>query len=300
MVRRKRTRPDPARTRDGTCANARTKARPARAGDAEFSMSDRSDSIILRVDAGVAILTLNRPAVLNAFDAPMAEAFLARIEDIAARTDIRAILIRGEGRGFCAGGDLAQFTGGGDPEAAIEAIIQPLHAGLRLLDSLEQPTVACLHGAVAGAGFSLALACDLAIAAENAKFTLAYARIGATPDGSGTFHLPRLLGMRKAKELALLAETIDAAEALRLNLVTRVVPMETLEAEAVALAGRLAAGPTQAYGRIKNLLAASGGNTLGGQLEAERQAFRASTHTDDFREGVTAFLQKRAAKFTGR
>jgi len=262
-------------------------------------MSNPSDPTILTVDAGVAVLRLNRPAVLNAFDAAMAEAFLTRIEDIAARDDVRAILIKGEGRGFCAGGDVAQFTGGGDPEAAIEAIIQPLHAGLRLLDSLKQPSVACLHGAVAGAGFSLALACDLAIAAENAKFTLAYARIGATPDGSGTFHLPRLVGMRKAKELALLAETIEAAEALRLGLVNRVVPADTVEAEAMALARRLAAGPTQAYGRIKSLLAASGGNTLAEQLEAERQAFRASTHTADFREGVTAFLEKRPAKFTG-
>jgi 2-(1,2-epoxy-1,2-dihydrophenyl)acetyl-CoA isomerase len=263
-------------------------------------MSNPSDPIILTVDVGVAVLRLNRPAVLNAFDAPMAEAFLARIEDIAARDDVRAILIKGEGRGFCAGGDVAQFTGGGDPEAAIEAIIQPLHAGLRLLDSLKQPSVACLHGAVAGAGFSLALACDLAIAAENAKFTLAYARIGATPDGSGTFHLPRLVGMRKAKELALLAETIEAAEVLRLGLVNWVVPADTVEAEAMALARRLANGPTQAYGRIKSLLAASGGNTLAEQLEAERQAFRASTHTADFREGVTAFLEKRIASFTGR
>jgi 2-(1,2-epoxy-1,2-dihydrophenyl)acetyl-CoA isomerase len=263
-------------------------------------MSNPSDPIILTVDTGVAVLRLNRPTVLNAFDAAMAEAFLARIEDIAARDNVRAILIKGEGRGFCAGGDVAEFTGGGDPEAAIEAIIQPLHAGLRILDSLKQPSVACLHGAVAGAGFSLALACDLAIAAENAKFTLAYARIGATPDGSGTFHLPRLVGMRKAKELALLAETIDAAEALRLGLINRVVPADTVEAEAMALARRLANGPTQAYGRIKSLLAASGGNTLAEQLEAERQAFRASTHTADFREGVAAFLEKRPASFTGR
>ena len=263
-------------------------------------MSNPSDPIILTVDTGIAVLRLNRPAVLNAFDAAMAEAFLACIEDIAARDDVRAILIKGEGRGFCAGGDVAQFTGGGDPEASIEAIIQPLHAGLRLLDSLKQPSVACLHGAVAGAGFSLALACDLAIAAENAKFTLAYARIGATPDGSGTFHLPRLVGMRKAKELALLADTIDAAEALRLGLVNRVAPADTVEAEAMALARRLAAGPTQAYGRIKSLLAASGGNTLAEQLEAEHQAFRASTHTADFREGVAAFLEKRPASFTGR
>ncbi|WP_439498726.1 enoyl-CoA hydratase/isomerase family protein [Bosea sp. (in: a-proteobacteria)] len=257
-------------------------------------------SVLLTVEAGVALLTLNRPEVLNAFDAAMAESFLARIEEIAARDDVRAILIRGEGRGFCAGGDVSQFTRGGDPGAAIEAIIQPLHAGLRRLDALKQPSVACLHGAVAGAGFSLALACDLAVAAENAKFTLAYARIGATPDGSGTWHLPRLVGLRKAKELALLAETIDAAEALRLGLVNRVVPADAVADEAQQLARRLAAGPTQAYGRIKALLGASGGNTLAEQLEAERDAFHGSTRTEDFREGVSAFLKKRPATFTGR
>ena len=263
-------------------------------------MTDPSSSILLAVDSGVAVLTLNRPDVLNAFDAAMAETFLARIEEIAARRDVRAILLKGAGRGFCAGGDVSQFTAGGDPEAAIEAIIRPLHAGLKRLDELPQPAIACLHGAVAGAGFSLALACDLAIAAENAKFTLAYARIGATPDGSGTYHLPRIVGMKKAKELALLAETIDAGEALRLGLINRTVPAEILDAEGMALARRLAAGPTQAYGRIKALLGASLSNTLSAQLDAERDAFHASTRTADFSEGVSAFLEKRPTRFTGQ
>lgn len=257
-------------------------------------------SILLTVDSGVAILTLNRPEVLNAFDAAMAETFLARTGEIAARDDVHAILIKGAGRGFCAGGDVSQFTKGGDPAAAIRAIIDPLHAGLRLLDSLKQPSIACLHGAVAGAGFSLALACDLAIAAENAKFTLAYARIGATPDGSGTYHLVRAIGMKKAKELALLADTIDAAEALRLGLVNRVVAADMLEAAAMEPARRLAAGPTEAYGRIKNLLGASGDNTLAQQLDAERDAFLAAAATADFAEGVAAFLDKRPPRFTGR
>lgn len=258
-----------------------------------------TDSVLLDVDAGIATLTLNRPTVLNAFDAVMAQAFLEAIEAIAARDDVRAILLKGAGRGFCAGGDVSQFTGG-DMEAAVDAIIQPLHAGLRGLDALPQPSVACLHGPVAGAGFSLALACDLAIAAEDAKFTLAYACIGATPDGSGTYHLARAVGMKKAREIALLAETIDAGEALRLGLVNRVVPAASVEAEALALAQRLAGGPTQAYGRIKALLNASGTATLAAQLEAERQAFKASTGTQDFREGVAAFIEKRKPRFEGR
>jgi 2-(1,2-epoxy-1,2-dihydrophenyl)acetyl-CoA isomerase len=259
-----------------------------------------SESVLLDITGGVAVLTLNRPALLNAFDAAMAETFRAQIEAIAGRDDVRAILLKGAGRGFCAGGDVSQFTGGSDPEAAIDAIIQPLHAALLRLDALQQPSVACLHGPVAGAGFSLALACDLAIASDDAKFTLAYARIGATPDGSGTYHLARAVGMKKAKEIALLAETLDAAEALRLGLVNRVVPAVEVEADALALAQRLATGPTQSYGRIKALLNASGAATLAGQLEAERQAFKASTATADFREGVAAFIGKRKPRFEGR
>lgn len=258
-----------------------------------------SEPVLLAIAEGVATVTLNRPAVLNAFDAAMARAFLERVEAMAERDDIRAILIKGEGRGFCAGGDVSQFTSGGDAKAAVEAIIQPLHAGLALLASLPAPTLACLHGPVAGAGFSLALACDLAIAADTAKFTMAYARIGATPDGSGTFHLPRLVGMKKAKELALLGDAITASEARELGLVNRVVAADALASETQALASRLAQGPTQAYARIKRLLEASQGASLAEQLEAERQAFLASTQTADFREGITAFLAKRPARFTG-
>lgn len=263
-------------------------------------MSDPDAPILLAIEAGVATLTLNRPAVLNAFDVAMAKAFLARVEEIAANDAVRAILLKGAGRGFCAGGDVSQFTQGGDPEAAIGAIIAPLHAGLALLGSLKQPSVACLHGAVAGGGFSLALACDLAIAADNARFTMAYARIGAAPDAGGSYHLVRAVGMKKAREIALLAETFDASEALRLGLVNRVVPAGEVEGEALALARRLAAGPTQAYGRIKMLLDASAANTLGEQLELERKAFAETTRTADFREGIAAFVEKRPAAFSGR
>jgi len=259
-----------------------------------------SESVLLTIVDGVAELTLNRPATLNAFDAEMARRFLAAVETIAADGDVRAILLKGAGKGFCAGGDVTRFTDGGEPDAAVDAIIEPLHAALLLLDGLPQPSVACLHGAVAGAGFSLALACDLAIAADTAKFTLAYARIGATPDASATYRLARALGMKKAMEIALLADTLDAAEALRLGLVNRVVPVDGLQTEATALAMRLAQGPTRAYGAIKALLGASGSATLAEQLDAERQAFKRSTGTRDFREGVAAFVAKRPARFEGR
>lgn len=263
-------------------------------------MPDASDSVQLTRDGGVAILTLNRPAVLNAIDAPMAELFLAQVKTIAASRDVRAILLQGNGRAFCAGGDVSQFLASHDIAAGIEAIMAPLHEALRLLDSLPQPSVACLHGAVAGGGFSLALACDLALAADDARFTMAYARIGATPDLGGTYRLVRLVGQRKAREIALLAETFGAEEALRTGLVNRVVPAARARDEALAMARKLAAGPTGAYGRIRTLLAEAPAAALATHLDAERDAFRETTTTVDFREGVTAFLEKRPAAFTGR
>jgi 2-(1,2-epoxy-1,2-dihydrophenyl)acetyl-CoA isomerase len=263
-------------------------------------MTEATAPVLLTVEAGLATLTLNRPDLLNAIDVATAQAFRDAVRTIAADDSVRAILIRGEGRAFCAGGDISRFTEGGDPEAAITAIIEPLHEGLALLGSLPQPSVACLQGAVAGGGFSLALACDFAVAAENAKFTMAYARIGGTLDASGSYHLVRAVGMKKAREIALLAETFDAAEALRLGLVTRVVPLADVRAESEALARRLADGPTQAYGRIRKLLDASAGNSLQDQLDLERQTFAEATRTVDFREGIAAFLEKRPARFSGK
>lgn len=261
-------------------------------------MEQSSDSITLSVADSVATISLNRPSVLNAIDAEAARAFLNSLKSIADRADVRVIVLRGEGRAFCAGGDVARFREG-DPEAAIDAIITPFHEALRLLDRLPQPSIAVVHGAAAGAGFSLALACDFAIAAETAKFTLAYARIGVSPDGSSTYQLPRIVGLRKAKELALLAETIDAAEALRLGIVNRVVPEAELDAECARLAARLAAGPSAAYHRIRELMTTSFERDLDAQLEAERQAFKALARTGDFKEGVSAFFNKTPPQFKG-
>ena len=264
-------------------------------------MPPTDDPVVLESEGAVAVIRLNRPAVLNAIDAPTAAAFLAAVRQVASRPDLRAIVLKGSGRSFCAGGDVARFAGGREDVAeAVESIIGPLHEAIGLLTDLAAPSVACLHGAVAGAGLSLALACDLAIAASDARFTLAYARIGATPDASSTWYLPRVVGLRRAKEMALLAETVDAPEALRLGIVNRVVPAEGLEEETAGVAARLAAGPTAAYGRIKRLLQASAaGAPLRNQLEAEREAFLASVATDDFEEGVAAFLAKRPPRFEG-
>jgi 2-(1,2-epoxy-1,2-dihydrophenyl)acetyl-CoA isomerase len=262
-------------------------------------VSNPQDPVILEEQGAIAVIRLNRPDVLNALDIPLAEALLAAVESVARKPEIRAIVIRGAGRAFCAGGDVGSFRGKDDVSEHVDALIQPFHKALEIMSRLPQPTIAMLHGAVAGAGLSMALACDFAVAADDAKFTLAYARIGASPDGSSTWFLPRVVGLRKAKEIALLADLFDAAEAYRLGLVNRIVPLERLEEEVMALASRLAAGPTAAYGRMKSLLHGSFDATLSQQLEAERQAFRDSTGTEDFAEGVAAFVEKRAARFKG-
>ena len=171
---------------------------------------------------------------------------------------------------------------------------------MQILEALDAPVIASLQGAVAGGSMSLALSADLAIAAEDASFNLAYTRIGASCDLSSSWHLPRLVGLRRAMEIALLSETIDAAEALRLGLVNRVVAADRLEEETMALARRLAEGPTLAYGRLKRLLRRSFESDLAGQLDAEREAFCASTGTRDFAEGVAAFFGRRKPSFEGR
>ncbi|HLY57495.1 MAG TPA: enoyl-CoA hydratase-related protein [Stellaceae bacterium] len=265
-------------------------------------MSDAgAPPLLLSCDAGVAHIRFNRPASLNAIDEESAQVFLAACRTIESTEGIRAVVLSGEGKAFMAGGDLARFRA--EPQNAdriAEAMIRPLHEGLRVLARLPAPVIGSLHGAVAGAGFSLACFCDLAIAAERTRFSPAYSRIAATADGSYSWSLPRIVGLRKAMEISLLAETFDAAEALRLGLVNHVVPDDRLAAETTALARRLADGPTFAYGRIKNLLRASLDHDLETQLDQERDAFCAAARTADFAEGIRAFFEKTPPRFTGR
>jgi 2-(1,2-epoxy-1,2-dihydrophenyl)acetyl-CoA isomerase len=252
----------------------------------------------LRRDGAVAALTISRPEALNALDPATARAFHAACRTVADDPGVRAVIVRGEGRAFGVGGDLAAMAG--DPTAVADELIAQMHASVLLLAALDAPVIASLHGAVAGGSMSLACACDLAIAAEGTTFNLAYARIGASSDLSSSWHLPRLVGLRNAMHIALLSDTFDAAEALRLGLVNRVVPAADLERDTLALAQRLASGPTLAYGRLKRLLRQSFDHDLPRQLQAEAEQFRASTRTHDFAEGVSAFLGKRAASFEGR
>lgn len=266
----------------------------------ENIVSDQNEPLLFSVEDGVARLHFNRPAGLNAIDVPMAEAFHSACQRMQHMQGLRVVVLSGAGRAFMAGGDLASFQRDlPNASATAEDIIRPLHAGLVILTGLPQPVVASLHGAVAGAGVSIALACDLAIAADNVRFSIAYARIGASVDAGCSWSLPRIVGLRKAMELSLLADTIDAAEVLRLGLVNRVVQSANLADEVETLVLRLASGPTAAYGRIKRLLRENF-NHLGEQLDAERAAFCACARDEDFREGLQAFFEKRPPNFLGR
>lgn len=256
--------------------------------------------VLLRNDGAIAHIRFNRPQVLNALNAECAYALLAACKAIAADSNNRVVVLSGEGRAFMSGGDIGSFSKAmGENGEFFRELIGIFHEALEILANLPRPVLASLNGAVAGAGLSVAMIADLAIAADDAKFTLAYSRLGTSPDGSSSWSLPRVVGLRKALEIALLSDVFDAQEALRLGLVNKVVRAAALEEETGRLAARLAAGPTFAYGQIKQLLRQSHLNTLHDQLAKEGDAFVACSKTKDFAEGVAAFNAKRAANFSG-
>jgi 2-(1,2-epoxy-1,2-dihydrophenyl)acetyl-CoA isomerase len=258
-----------------------------------------SKSIVLARDgSGIAHVVFDRPEAMNAIDVTTARRFRQICEELASDRGLRVVVLRGNGRCFGSGGDVASMRD--DPEPVIDELIGEMNVAMGLLGQLDAPVVASLHGVVAGGSLSLSLGCDLAIAAEGTRFNLAYSNLGTCCDLSGTWSLPRIVGLRKALELALLSEPFDAAEALRLGIVNLVVRADALEAETLALAQRLASGATRAYGQIRRLMRASFETPLADQLHAEREAFKACTRTEDFQGGVAAFLDKRKPLFTGR
>jgi 2-(1,2-epoxy-1,2-dihydrophenyl)acetyl-CoA isomerase len=262
--------------------------------------NDAERPVLLERSGAIATITLNRPALLNALNGELAQQLYAAVQSCAADEAIRCVVLRGAGRGFMAGGDIKSFRERlNTPGGPTEFLFEPFHGSISLLRSMAKPVIASLHGPVAGAGVSLALAPDLAIAAESAVFTLAYTRIGTSPDGGSTYLLPRIVGLRRALEIALLAENFDARQALDWGVVNRVVPDEQLAAETARMAERLAGGPTAAYAKVKALLNKSLDQDLAAQLSAEEEFFRASTRTRDFAEGVNAFLDKRRPGFVG-
>lgn len=263
-----------------------------------------SEPVSVRIDERIARIQLNRPQVLNALDPAMAESLRAAVDAVAADAGTRCVVLSGAGPAFMAGGDLTYFKqalprlSAGDT-AGLDPIFDNIHAVIKGLRHLPGPVVARVHGAVAGFGMSLMMACDLVMAAVSTQFTLAYCGIGASPDGGSTFALPRISGLRRAMELALLGERFDADRARRLGLVNWVVPDPDLEPECESLAHRLAAGPALALAQTKRLINQSLDNGLDRQLEMERDAFFGCTGTPDFAEGITAFLDKRKPVFDG-
>jgi 2-(1,2-epoxy-1,2-dihydrophenyl)acetyl-CoA isomerase len=260
-------------------------------------MSNESPLVLGR-DGAVATVRFNRPGALNAIDVPMARAFLAAARELAADKSVRAVLLSGSGKGFVAGGDLAVLQA--DPLQGAADLIGPLHEALTVLAAIDAPLIAQVHGVAAGAGLSLMLQADFVLAAEGTRFNLAYVNIGTSCDVGASWALPRLVGLRRALEIAMLGEAVDAAAAERMGLVNRVVPAAALEAEASAFAQRLAKGPTVALGHLRRLMRHSFDNDLASQLDAEAAAFRSCAVTDDFKIGIDAFFAKQPAAFTGR
>jgi 2-(1,2-epoxy-1,2-dihydrophenyl)acetyl-CoA isomerase len=259
-------------------------------------------TILLDIADGVGRVTLNRPDKLNTFTPEMHVELREAIEEVARHA--RVLLLTGAGRGFCAGQDLSQrrqMGAEGEPPPdlghTIETFYNPLVKRLR---SLELPVVGAVNGVAAGAGMSLALACDITFAARSATFLQAFSKIGLVPDSGSTYFLPRLVGEARARALALLAEKITAEQAVAWGLIWKAVDDDRLMDEATALARHLATQPTRALARIKQALDASLANSLGVQLDLERDLQRELGRTQDYREGVTAFFEKRAPKFVGR
>lgn len=262
-------------------------------------MSDAAVS--LTIEDGLARLVLNRPDAGNAMDTALVSALLGHARALGERDDVRVVVLAAAGRAFCVGGDLKHFASQGDDVArGVRAVADPLHEALELLSSLDAPVVAAVNGVAAGAGMSLVCAADLAIAGESARFTMAYTAAGLSPDCGATWYLPRIVGVRRAAELMLLNDRLDAQAAAALGIVTRVVPDEDLEREVDVVARALATGPTRAYGAVKRLLRTSASSTLGAQLAEESATIAGLAAAPDGREGVAAFLAKRAPAFEGR
>jgi 2-(1,2-epoxy-1,2-dihydrophenyl)acetyl-CoA isomerase len=249
----------------------------------------------------VATLTLSRPDAYNALNMPLGRELFEASLELDDDPDVRCIVITGAGRAFCAGGDVKDFADNlGRIGSHIKELTTYLHGAVSRFCRSDKPVIMAINGIAAGGGFSFALSGDLVVAAESAKFTMAYSKIAATPDGSSSYFLPRLIGLRRAMELYFTNRVLTAREALEWGLVTRVVPDGELKSTVTALAAELAQGPTKAFGAAKRLLHQSTWESLETQMELEAQAIAASGHTEDFRAGVTAFAQKATPTFQGR
>jgi 2-(1,2-epoxy-1,2-dihydrophenyl)acetyl-CoA isomerase len=248
-----------------------------------------------------AIIHLNRPDQLNAINTQLNYDFCSALEEVSVNNKIRCLMITGKGRAFCGGGDLVEFNNAEDPESHLYTLAKKLHEGIKTLKGLDIPSIAAVNGACYGVGLSLACACDLRICSENAKFAVAFTRVGVSPDSSLTFHLPKIVGLSLANEMALLNRVLDANEAKQYNLVSDVISSEEdfLE-EARNVARKISQGPTRAYGSTKKLFIQSYHNDLETQLEEEAENLRKNAATEDFKEATSSFVAKKKPIFKGK
>lgn len=257
--------------------------------------------VLVETSAGVMKITLNRPEVLNSFNTQMARELHAALDAAGTDKSVRAVVLTGAGRAFCAGQDLSEVPESSegsmvDLGATVRATYNPV---IRTIRSLELPVLCAVNGVAAGAGANLALACDIVLAAEHASFIQSFAKVGLIPDSGGTFFLPRIVGLSRATALMMTGEKISAFRAFEIGMVHRVCSSDTLQQETMTLATELATMPTRGLGLTKRALNASLTNDLDAQLDLEADLQREAGRTRDFVEGVSAFLEKRKPTFTG-
>jgi len=258
--------------------------------------------LLIHQDEGVVTIIMNRPQVLNAFNDAMLQELTEAVEAAARDESVRCVVITGAGRAFGSGQDLTSFASlsSGDEPIPVSEHLTKYHRLLYALHEMPKPCIAAIRGVAAGISCNIALACDLRIAADNARFIEAFARIGLVPDGGGGYFLPRLIGLGRALEMAMLADEVSGPEAERIGLVNKCVPLDEFEAETAALAHRLAQGPTRTYGLIKELMYKSLDCDLQGSLRLEGKLQDRAFTTADHKEGVAAFLNKRPPKYSGK
>jgi 2-(1,2-epoxy-1,2-dihydrophenyl)acetyl-CoA isomerase len=260
-----------------------------------------SDAVLYDVAAGVAIISFNRPDAMNAADAALKAGLQAALQQAAEDDAVRAVVLTGNGRAFCVGQDLRELLPiYAAPDADLGETVEAFNRCALALAGLHKPTVAAVNGVAAGAGASLAFACDFRLMADTASFSMAFAKIGLVPDTGASWSLPRLVGYAKALEILTLADPVSAAEAARLGLVTRVVPAASLLAEASAFAGELAAGPTVAYALTKRALVYGQTASFADALALEAELQSDAGRTDDHQNAVQSFLRKEKPTFEGK
>jgi 2-(1,2-epoxy-1,2-dihydrophenyl)acetyl-CoA isomerase len=263
-------------------------------------MNQNLDHELVRYELvqNVAKISLNRPEVLNSFNSAMSQELILTLKDAAQNRSVRSILITGEGRAFCAGQDLQEILGSERPLDDI--VTKNYNPAISLIRETEKPVVAAVNGIAAGAGANLALACDFVIASKEANFIQAFAKVGLIPDSGGTFFLPRLIGMARASALTMLGDKITAEDAFQMGLIYKVVDSASLSEISFAIARQLATQATKALGMTKRLLNASFANSLQEQLELEAALQGEAGNSEDYKEGISAFLEKRRAIFKGK